>query len=315
MRVAIIGAGGVGGQLAARLGAAGHEISVLARGTHLAAIREAGLRLVTPVDEVTLRPAAATDRGSDLPAADLVIVAVKAQDLDGAMEQMAGAMAGGALALPFLNGVEATGRLAARFGADRVLIGIARISAFIEAPGVVRQVTPGATYTIGTAAGRQDDPHVRSIRTAFHAAGVTVPESADVRVDLWTKFAALSAFSGVTAGARCDAATLKATPALEALYLKLAGEVLALGRAEGVALADDLPRRMLDFARGLPDEMRASLAHDLDAGKPLEIDWLAGAVPRLGARHGLLAPASETVAALLAPWKHGTRGTQERSAE
>lgn len=305
MRVAIIGAGGVGGMLAARLGAAGHEVALLARGGHLAAIREAGLKLVTPGDEVVLRPAVATDRGADLPAADLVIVAVKAQDLDGAMEQMAAAMAGGALALPFLNGVEATDRLQARFGGGRVLIGIARISAFIEAPGVVRQVTPGATYTIGTAQGRQDDARVAEIRAAFHAAGITVPESADVRVDLWTKFAALSAFSGVTAGARCDAATLRATPALEALYLRLAGEVQVLGRAEGVALPDDLPQRMLDFARSLPGEMRASLAHDLDAGKRLEIDWLAGAVPRLGARHGLAAPASETVAALLAPWKDG----------
>ncbi|MBK0398563.1 2-dehydropantoate 2-reductase [Limibaculum sp. M0105] len=308
MRIAVIGAGGVGGMLAARLGAAGHEISLLARGSHLAAIREAGLRLVTPAETVELRPAVVSDRGEDLPEADLVIVAVKAQDLDGAADQMARAMAGGAPALPFLNGVEATDRLAARFGADRVLIGIARISAHIEAPGVVRQVTPGATYTIGTAAGRQDDEQVREIRATFHAAGITVPESADVRVDLWTKFAALSAFSGVTAGARCTAGALKTTPALEALYLRLAGEVTELGRAEGIALRDDLPRRMLDFARGLPDEMRASLAHDLDAGKALEIDWLAGAVPRLGARHGLAAPASETVAALLEPWKHGARG-------
>ncbi|MDT8343444.1 MAG: ketopantoate reductase C-terminal domain-containing protein, partial [Thermohalobaculum sp.] len=100
-----------------------------------------------------------------------------------------------------------------------------------------------------------------------------------------------------------------ATPALGALYLRLADEVCALGRAEGVALPDDLPRRLLESAHSLPGEMRASLAHDLEAGKRLEIDWLAGAVPRLGARHGLAAPASETVAALLAPWKGGaTRG-------
>lgn len=311
MRVAIIGAGGVGGQIGARLAAAGHEVSILARGAHLAAIRETGLKLVTPKDELSVRPVAASDEGCELPPADLVIVAVKGQDLDGAMDGMAGPMAGEALALPFLNGVEASDRLAARFGADRVLTGIARISAYIEAPGVIRQISGFADYVIGRADGVQDVPEVARIRGAFESAGITVPASRDVRADLWKKFVMLSAFSGVTAGARCDVATIRATPALGELFLTLAREATRLGQAEGVALPDEFPAKMLEFVHSLPDAMRASLAHDLAAGKRLEVDWLSGAIPRLGRRHGLDAPASTTVAALLAPWKDGAPAPAE----
>jgi 2-dehydropantoate 2-reductase len=305
MKVAIIGAGGVGGQLGVMLAAAGHEVSALARGAHLAAIRADGLVLRTPGGETASRLAVASDRGADLPPADLVIVAVKGQDLADAADAMADAMARGGVALPFLNGVEATEILAERFGAERVLTGIARISAFIEAPGVIRQVSEFASYTIGRADGAQDVDEVRPIRAALAEAGILAPDSPDVRVDLWKKFVMLSAFSGITAGARCNAATIKAEPALQDLFLALAGEATRLGRAEGVSLPEDLPEKMLGFVKGLPDEMRASLAHDLAAGKRLEIDWLSGAVPRLSRRHGLAAPASATIAALLQPWKEG----------
>ncbi|MEL6265022.1 MAG: 2-dehydropantoate 2-reductase [Pseudomonadota bacterium] len=312
MRIAVIGAGGVGGMLAVRLAAAGHEVSVVARGAHLAAIREHGLRLVTPDDDLTMRPAAAATTGADLGPADLVIVAVKGQDLEGAMDLMAPLMAGqGALgpvvALPFLNGVEATSMLAARFGTGQALIGTARISAFIEAPGVVRQATAKASYILGDAAGRQDGAAVTAIRTAFGAAGIAAPDCADVRRDLWAKFAVLVALAGVTAGARCDVGTLRATPALGDLFRRLSAEVVALAAAEGVTLPDSQPEEAYGFMSRLGAEVRASMAFDLASGKALEVDWLNGAVARLSAAHGIEAPANATVAALLAPFRDGAR--------
>ena len=308
MRVAIIGAGGIGGMLAVRLTLAGNAVSVLARGGHLAAIRKKGLTLRLPSETLIAHPAVATDHGEELPPGDLVIVAVKAQDLTTAMEEMDHAMSGGGLALPFLNGVEATDLLARRFGEDRVLMGIARISSIILEPGVIAQVTPFARFTIGTAEGRQNDPRITQIRRVFAEAGIDAPECPDVRVDLWRKFALLAAFSGTTAAARADAGAIARTPELAALFLGLAREVTVLGQAMGVDLPDTLPEEVLDFTLGVPAEMRASLAHDLDAGKPLEVDWLSGAVPRLGAAHGLRAPANEAIAAVLAPWRHGSEG-------
>lgn len=307
MRIAIIGAGGIGGHLAVRLAEAGNAVSLLARGAHLAAIRERGLTLRTPEGETTARFEAVSDTGADLPPANLVIFATKAHDLDGAMEAAAPLMEGAEMALPILNGVEATERLAARFGAEKALIGIARLSAFIEAPGVVVQATAGHSYTLGEADGSQETERLRALHALFATAGIATNESADVRVDLWRKFVGLTAFSATTAGARCDAGTVTGTPALAALYRRIAGEVVALAAAEGIALPETMPEDALGFLGTFEPGIRASMAHDLAAGKPIEIDWLSGAVVRLSARHGLSAPANETVTALLAPWREGAR--------
>ncbi len=306
LRVAVVGAGGVGGYLAHRLIAAGHAVAVLARGAHLAAIRERGLTLADDHSgEETLRPAAASDRGEDLGPADLAVFAVKGQDLDGAIEAARPILSDGGHALSLLNGVEGPERLAAAFGPARALAGIARISAVIEAPGRVRKVTPWASFTIGTLDGRQDRAPVPELLALLRDAGITAPDCADVRADLWRKFVGLSAFSAVTAGARADIATVLATPELRALLERLIDEALALAAARGVDLGAEAKAAQMTASEGLPGAMRASLAHDLAAGKPLEIDWLSGAVARLGAEAGLETPAHRTVAALLAPYRTG----------
>jgi 2-dehydropantoate 2-reductase len=223
------------------------------------------------------------------------------------MDAAAPLMEAGAIALPFLNGVEATARLEARFGAGRALLGIARIGAHIERPGVVRQDTEGARYTIGTADGRQDAEPVPALRRLLAGAEVETADAEDVRRDLWRKLAGLAAMAGTTAGARVDAREVPAIPALADLYRRIAGEVAALAAAEGFALEEDAAEAGLDFCARLAPGVRASMAYDLAAGKRLEVDWLNGAVVRLGARHGLDAPANAAVAALLAPWKEGAR--------
>ncbi|MGF1552836.1 MAG: ketopantoate reductase family protein [Paracoccaceae bacterium] len=307
MRLGIVGLGGIGGHLAARLAAAGASVSGIARGRHLAAIRERGLTLVTPHDRVHATIEAAEDAHA-LGPVDVAVFAVKGQDLDTAMDAALPWMEGGALALPMLNGVEATERLAARFGAERALIGIARVSAAIEEPGTVRQYTDGARYTIATADGHQDRAPVPALHALFAEAGIDTAETRDARTDLWRKFAGLAAFAGTTAGARVDGPTVAATPALADLYRAIAGEVAALAAAEGFALEDDLAERGLGFCASVAPGTRASMAYDLAHAKPLELDWLNGAVPRLAARHGLAAPANAAVAALLAPYREGARG-------
>lgn len=306
MRIAIIGAGGVGGYLAHKLIDGGHEVAILARGAHLEAIRSGGLVLEGPGGaERSLHPALATDAADALPPADLVVLAVKGQDLAPLLPRLGPAMGAHAAALPFLNGVEAPDMLAAAFGERRALIGTARISAVIAAPGRVKQVTEHAAFTFGTLDGRQNQAPVPALREAFAAAGITAPAHPDLRVELWQKFVSLTAIAAVTAGARCDVATLLATPELRALQRVLLEECVALARAKGVVLPADTVSRAAAFTAGLPGGMRASLAHDLAAGKALELDWLSGAVARLGAEVGVATPAHATVAALLAPYRGG----------
>jgi 2-dehydropantoate 2-reductase len=311
MGYAIIGTGGVGGYLAARLLEAGHDVAVLARGAHLAAIRADGLTLretwKEPGRETVVRPAVATDDGAALGTADVAIFAVKGQDLAAAIEVARPAVGPETLVLPFLNGVEAPGLLAEAYGDDRALIGIARIFAFIAAPGVVEMAGPTAEFTIGGLDGSQSDPRVRTVIESFRAAGIAAPDCADLRVDLWTKFVFLTAIAGVTAGARVDLDTVRRTPELWALYVRLAEEARAVGEARGIALGEAV-QRAIASGKSLPGASRASLAHDLAGGKRLETDWLNGAVVRLGAEAGVDAPAHATVAALLAPWREGGGG-------
>ena len=305
MRYAVIGTGGIGGYLAAKLIAAGADVAVLARGAHLAAIRDQGLTLREANGEVTVQPAIATDDGGKLGVADVAIFAVKGQDLDAAIETARPAMGTNTLALPFLNGVEAPAMLAEAFGADRSLIGIARISAFIAEPGVIQVATPWADFLIGGPDGRQDAPRVAEIIGEFRSAGIGAPNRQDVRIDLWQKLVLLTALSGTTAAARADLGTVRKTPELWALFRRLAEEAAAVGRARGIALADNAVEMAIHMIQKMPDDVRASLAHDLAAGKRLETDWLNGAVVRLGAEVGVEAPSHATVTALLAPWREG----------
>jgi len=305
MQIAIIGAGGVGGYLAHRLIEAGHEVSILARGRHLAAIRDAGLVLDAGDGGRAAKPALATDDPGALGASDLVIVAVKGQDLPPLIPRLGPVMGDAGIALPFLNGVDAPDMLARAFGPDRALIGTARISAYIDGPGRVRQVTEHASFTFGTLEGRQSVAPVPAIREAFEAAGITAPAHPDLRVELWQKFIALTAIAAVTAASRCDIGRAMATPELKALLGRLMEECVAVGRARGIAVPEGVVAKSMAFMATLPPEMRASLAHDLAAGKPLELDWLSGAVVRLGDEVGVDAPAHRTVTALLALYRAG----------
>lgn len=309
MRIVIVGAGGVGGQLAVRLALAGRAVAVLARGRHLAAIQAQGLTLKTPSDTVST-PLEAAETAEGMAPGDLVIFAVKGQDLDGAMDLAAPLMGPKTLLLPFLNGVEAPQRLAERFSdvlqPGQALTGIAKISAVIESPGVILQRSEGSTYILGDAAtGRQDTAAAAAVRAALDVPGVGLANHPDVRVALWEKFVLLAALAGTTAPGRCTVGEVLALPPLRQLAEDIAAEVATLARAEGVPLPDSAPAATVRTFGRLNPAVQASMAHDLNEGKRLEVDWLNGAVARLSARHGLAAPANAAVAALLAPFKDG----------
>lgn len=301
MRIATVATGGIGGYLAVRLTQAGHEIGCLARGAHLAAIRDHGLTLTTAQGSETARPWRASDDPAAIGPVDAVIFGVKAGGLEDAARSCRPLLGPDTVVVPFLNGVEAADRLAAILPPAQVANGVAYVSTTIAGPGVIRQVGDFARFVF---AERDNRPSARidALRAAIRDGGAEAPEIDDVEAEVWTKFVLFSAMSGVTAGARCTLAQVRDSAALSDLFRAVMAETETVARARGVALAEGVVEthwaRMLDG----PGEMRASTAIDLAKGAALETPWINGAVVRLGAAAGIDVPANRTIAALLDPW-------------
>jgi 2-dehydropantoate 2-reductase len=306
MKIGIVGAGGIGGYLAAKLTEAGTEVALLARGGHLQAIREGGLRLIDPDGDLTVTPAALSDDPAILEGADLIVIGVKGHQMAAAIDQIAPHVGPETRVLPFQNGVDAPDMLAEAFGRDRALIGAARFFANITAPGVITRYGQPKSFVFGTLDGDQTGNRMPEYLAAFRAAGIDAPDNPDVRIDLWGKFVLFNAASSTTAGTRQRFGTIRANPASRALVRRLMQEVWEVGRATGVPLPEDMVEKTFQmFIEVLPEEGRTSTAHDLEEGRALEIDYICGAVARRGRALGVDVTASETVFALLAPYKDG----------
>lgn len=300
MRIAVMATGGIGGYLAVKLTAAGHEVACIARGAHLAAIRDRGLTLRGPEGDTTVRPRAATDDPAGVGPVDAVIFGVKGDGLLAAARLSRPLVGPETVVVPFLNGVEATDRLAALLPPAAVAKGVARISTTVAAPGVIGQTGAFASFLFAAADNAQS-PRLQALRAALEGAGVAAPVPDDIDVELWRKFVFFSALSGVTAAGRCRIGDVQASPELSGLFRTVLAETAALGRALGVGLPAGTEAEAWAAAQTLPREMRASTAVDLEAGRPVETRWINGAVVRLAAAQGLSVPANATLAALLAP--------------
>lgn len=309
MKIAILGAGGIGGYLAAKLCAAGVPVALIARGAHRDAIREAGLHLVEPDGTTVVHPPVLTDDPATLGVMDAILVTVKAHQLAAALAAIAPAVGPETLVVTVQNGVDAPEMAVAAFGAERAAICVARIFSNITAPGEITRYGRNGSFTIGAALdGGQGHARVARLRGVLAGAGIDVPDCPDVRVDLWTKFLLFNAVSSTTAGARTRVGVVRDTPALAALARRLIEETDAVARATGIALPEDAVDRTWAFFESLPAESRASTAHDLERGLALEIDHVCGSVTRRGRALGVDVSASETVAALLAPYTLGASG-------
>ncbi len=295
MRIAVIGAGAVGGWFGARLAAAGEDVLFVARGAHGRAMRTNGLRVLSPLGDLHLHPLRVLAPGepSDRPVG-LVLVAVKMYDLAAAAAAAATLVAPGTVVLPIENGVEAAELLAPPVAPARVALGVAYIGGQVEAPGVIRHVGTTARLVFGPA-GAHPEPHLEAFAAACRRAGIDHQQSPAMAVELWRKFVFLAPFAAMTALARVPAGGLRDDPALWARTRALVEEAAAVGRARGVPLPADLVEDRLALIRGLPAGMRSSMLTDLLAGRRLELDWLLGAVVRLGEATGVPVPESRAV--------------------
>ena len=304
MRIAVMGTGGVGGFFGAKLALAGNDVTFIARGRHLDAIRSRGLRVDSGVAPMHVSPAKATDDVRSVGVVDAVMFCVKLWDVDYAAQQIAPLLGEGGVAIPFQNGLESPEILKRVVGAERVIGGVAYIAATIREPGVIAHTGTMARLRVGALS---DALALRAeqFASACRDAKIDVDVSADIRRALWEKFCFLSALSGTTCLARQPLGVVRADVDLRATFEAAVREASAAGRAQGVALSDDYVAAQMKALDALPYEMKASMLHDLEAGRRLEAPWLSGAVVRLAAETGQAAPISHTMYAAVKPYVDG----------
>jgi 2-dehydropantoate 2-reductase len=304
MRIAVMGSGGVGGYFGARLAVAGNDVAFIARGAHLGAMRERGLTVRSANGDVHLERPVVTDDPGSLAPADVVLFAVKLWDTESAAERVRPLVAGGGVIVPLQNGVESIERIGGVVGAQHVMGGVAYIAATIAAPGVIAHTGTMARLRFGPVHPARQT-RAEQLLAACTAAALDAELVADIRLALWTKFVFLAAFSGWTSLTRQPAGVVRADPELRALFEATMREAWRVGRAKGIALADDFVEAQMRFLDGLPAEMRSSMQNDLAAGNHLESPWLSGAVARMARECGQDAPVSATIAAALRPYRDG----------
>jgi len=304
MRIAVMGAGGVGGYFGAKLAQGGHEVAFVARGRHLAAMRERGLTVRSANGDMRLARPAVTDDPTSLGTADVVLFAVKLWDTESATEAVRPLVASGGIIVPFQNGVESIERIGAVVGAERVIGGVAYIAATIAEPGVIAHTGTMARLRFGPVLPVQRRA-VEALLAACQTAGIAAEIAPDIRAALWEKFVFLCAFSGLTSVARQPIGVVRSDPDMRAVFEAAMREAWTVGRKMGVGLADDFVEQQLKFADSLPAEMKSSMLNDLAAGNRLEAPWLSGAVARMASAAGVPAPVSATLYAALKPYCAG----------
>jgi 2-dehydropantoate 2-reductase len=303
MKIAAIGTGGVGGYFGARLQQAGEDVAFLARGKHLAAIRQNGLTLESPLGGAKLK-VKVYERPDEIGPVDVVMFAVKLWDTQAAAESIKPLLASGGVVIPFQNGVESIEALRKVLGTRSVMGGAAYIASRISAPGVIEHIGQMQRLQFGALLPEQR-PVCERFLQACKKAGINAELSDDVERSIWEKFVFLVAVSSATAVSRSPLGVVRGDPDLRRLFEQAMRETWTLGRARGVRLADDFIEARMKFMETLPHEMKASMAHDLEAGGKLEAPWLCGAVARMAGEAGIEAPVNATVFAALKPYING----------
>jgi 2-dehydropantoate 2-reductase len=304
MRIAVMAAGAVGGYFGARLAAAGEDVSFIARGAHLDAIRNNGLTVESTLGNLHLREAKATPDPASVGPVDIVLFAVKLWDTEKAGEAARPLIGPGTRLITFQNGVDSVERLLPILGADHVAGGTAHIASTIAAPGVIRHTSPFARMRCGRIDGKPDAQLTR-FGDAAKAAGIDITVSDSIDLDRWKKFVFLVGLSGATASRRQPLGAILADPDTRALFVDLMREVIAVGQAKGVPIPNEFLDEQIAFAESAPYGFKASLLHDLERGNRLELDWLAGRVVAFGRELGVPTPSNAAVYAVLKPHRAG----------
>jgi 2-dehydropantoate 2-reductase len=306
MKILIFGTGGVGGYFGGRLAASGEDVTFIARGEHLKALREDGLRIESGRGNLHLK----TVKAGDVPASggrvDLVLVGVKLWDTEASAQAIAPIVGPNTAVVSFQNGVDAVDIFTRRLGRERVFGGSAHIAAVIERPGVIRHNGTMQKLTFGELDG-SPSARTQALFAACQKAGIDTVLSDNIQRVIWEKFTFLVGLSAMTTLTRLPIGAVREDPTTRALLLDVMREAAAVGRARGVDLPADAAENQLKFTDSLPHDMIASMLGDLNRGRRLELPWLSGAVVRLGEQSGVATPANRFVYAALTLHADGRR--------
>jgi 2-dehydropantoate 2-reductase len=304
MRVAVMGSGGLGGYFGALLARGDTDVSFIARGEHLEAIRRDGLRIDGGPDPFHLEHVCATDIPAEIGPVDLVMVCVKLWDTKAALHQLRPLVGPDTALVSFQNGVLKDSYLRAAYGESQVIGGVAYVATTVSEPGVIRRTGPLQRLIVGEFDGRRS-ARVEAFHMAALAGGIDAEVSDDIRRAIWEKFVFLVGLSATTTTMRVPIGPIRENPQSRALLLDLMQEVVAVGRAHGVPLPEDYAEQRLEFADGVSAEMTSSMHHDLERGNRLEVRWLSGGVVELGKEVGVETPLNRAVADILCVHANG----------
>lgn len=305
MRIAIVGAGGIGGGYGAALAAAGEDVTFVARGAHLAAMKNNGLRVEGGRGETHVTPAQATDDPRSVGPVDVVLFCVKLWDVESAGQQIKPMVGRDTAVITLQNGIDAHERLIPILGKQAVMPGVANISAVIAEPGVIRQTGTVMRMVFGELDGTAS-ARGQALAAACARAGIDGVLSEAIMTELWMKFVLLASNASMMALARLPIGHLRDDPDIAPYFIAAYEEVVAVGRAAGIALPADAVDRTLNFNRNAPAHLMASMGADLLRGNRIELPWLSGKVIELGRRHRVPTPTHAFLYAMLKPYIMGT---------
>ncbi len=305
MRIAVVGAGGVGGGYGAALAKAGADVIFIARGAHLAAMRSEGLKVQGGRGETHLVPTRATDDPASIGKVDIVLFCVKLWDVESAGQKIRPLIGPDTAVIPLQNGIDAAERLIPILGPDAVMGGVAQISASIVGPGLIQQVGSFMRMIFGELDGKRRK-RAEDFLALCLKAGFDATLSEQIQTELWMKFILLASNASIMALARQPIGRLRDDPDLRPIFIAAYRETIDVGRARGVALPVDALEKILDFTGHAPPAMKPSMALDLERGNRLELPWLGGKVVELGLKLGVPTPTHSMMYAMLKPYIMGS---------
>jgi 2-dehydropantoate 2-reductase len=300
MKIVVMGTGGVGGYYGALLARHGNDVTFIARGAHLEAIRLSGLQVKSIHGDFIVNPARATANPAEIETPDLILFCVKTYHTDEAAKAIQPIVGSQTSVLSLQNGVDAVERIGAVVGMDRLLGGATWLSSAVEAPGVIRQVSQFRRVVFGELDGRRSE-RIQAIHDVLQPTGITAEISANILKILWTKFVFISAASSLGSLTRLPIGDWRSIPETRALVTALMREVEALARAQNIGLDEDVVQKSLDFMDNAAPHIKASMQLDVENGRRTELDSMVGVIGRKGRELGISTPIADTIYASLLP--------------
>lgn len=306
MRIAVVGAGAVGGYFGGRLAKAGNEVWFVARGKHLQALRAHGLHVESPKGDFVVQPVQSTIDPAEIGHVDVILLCVKAWQVLEAAPSLHPMIATETCVLPVQNGVEAPNQLASVLGKKQVLGGLCRIISMVAEPGKIRHLGAEPYVALGELDNRPSE-RVRKLRETLAAAGIKAEIPPDIQVATWEKFLFISAVSGVGAVTRAPIGVIRRLPETRRMLEQAMQEIFNVGQAHHIALSSEIIRKTVGFIDGLPADGTASMQRDIMEGRPSELEAQNGAVVRLGLEAGVETPLNAFIYHSLLPMERKAR--------